>query len=71
MGSLGKTLIAVGIIIALMGVLLVLAPKTPSLGKLPGDLVWRKGDLTVYFPVTTSLIVSLVLSFILWLVSRR
>ena len=65
MDGIGKALIFVGIAIAVLGLAFVLAPKIPLLGKLPGDLVFRRGDATFYFPLATSIIVSIVLTVLL------
>lgn len=70
MSSLGKSLIVVGLVIALIGVLLSFAGRIPWLGRLPGDIYLKRENFTFYFPLATSIIVSLVLSFILWLFRR-
>ena len=67
MSSLGKSLIVIGIVIALIGVLLSLAGRIPWLGRLPGDIYVKRENFTFYFPLATSIIISLLLSFILWL----
>ncbi len=71
MQELGKVLILFGIILAGMGVLLVLANKVPLLGKLPGDMLVQRKNFTFYFPLATSLLLSAVISLILWLWSKR
>jgi hypothetical protein len=67
MPSLGKSLIIVGLIIAAVGVLLTLAGRIPWLGRLPGDIYIKKENFTFYFPLATSIIISVVLTLILWL----
>jgi hypothetical protein len=67
MPSLGKSLIVVGLIIALIGVILTLAGRIPWLGRLPGDIYVKRENFTFYFPLATSIIISVILSFILWL----
>ena len=67
MPSLGKSLIIVGLIIALIGVILTLAGRIPWIGRLPGDIYVKRENFTFYFPLATSIIISLILSFILWL----
>ena len=67
MPGLGKSLIIVGLLIALVGVLFTLAGKIPWLGRLPGDIFIKRENFTFYFPLATSIIISLLLSFILWL----
>ena len=70
MPGLGKMLIIMGLIIAAIGVLFVLAGKIPWLGRLPGDIYIKKENFTLYFPLATSILVSIVLSLILWLLRR-
>jgi hypothetical protein len=67
MPGLGKSLIIVGLLIALLGVLLTIAGKIPWIGRLPGDLFIKRENFTFYFPLATSIILSIVLSLILWL----
>jgi hypothetical protein len=67
MSGLGKMLIFFGLIMALVGVILLLAPKLPWLGKLPGDFTYRGERFTFYFPLATSILLSVVLSLILYL----
>ena len=71
MGDLGRVLIGVGLLIAAVGVAVLLLGKTGlPLGRLPGDFVRRGRRTTVYFPLVTCIVVSVVLSFIVWLVRR-
>jgi formate hydrogenlyase subunit 3/multisubunit Na+/H+ antiporter MnhD subunit len=63
----GKILIVIGLGLAAVGVLLLLADKIPFLGRLPGDIVVKKDNFSFYFPLTTCLIVSIVLSLLLYL----
>jgi hypothetical protein len=69
--SLGKLLLVFGVVLALLGGLLLLAGKVPFLGKLPGDIVIRRETWSVYFPLTTSILISIVLSLLLSLFMRR
>ena len=70
MPSLGKSLIVLGLIIALIGVILTLAGRIPWLGRLPGDIYVKRESFTFYFPLATSIVISLILSFILWLLRK-
>ncbi|MBJ6750380.1 DUF2905 domain-containing protein [Geomonas anaerohicana] len=70
MPSFGKSLIILGLIIAAVGALFTLAGKIPWLGRLPGDIYVKKENFTFYFPLATSIIISLLLSLILWLFRR-
>jgi len=67
---LGNSLIIVGIIVLIAGVILRQAGKLKGLGKLPGDIIIQKGNFTFYFPLATCLLVSLLLSFLLFLIFR-
>jgi hypothetical protein len=71
MQAIAKTLIIVGVILVGMGVLLNLAHKAPFIGRLPGDIYIEKKNVTFYFPLATSLLISIVLSLVFWLWSRR
>lgn len=71
MRDLGKMLLVLAAALAIVGGLLTLGGRIPGLGKLPGDFVWRRGNTTVYFPLATSLILSVVLSALLWWLGRR
>ncbi|WP_295420415.1 DUF2905 domain-containing protein [Sulfurovum sp.] len=65
MAEIGKSIIFIGIIIVVIGIVLSFSDKLPfSLGKLPGDIVYKKEHTTFYFPITTSIIVSIVLSLL-------
>ena len=71
MQDLGRILIVLGAAAVLIGVLLVLAPRIPWLGRLPGDILIRRGTFTFYFPIVTCVVVSIVLTLILNLLGRR
>lgn len=70
MNGIGKPLIAIGLIIAAAGVILTFAGKIPWLGRLPGDIHIKRENFTFYFPLATSLIISVIVSFFLWLMRR-
>ena len=59
-----------GGVLVVLGLLLVLAPKLPFLSRVPGDLVLRRGELTIYFPIVTMLLVSVGLTIVLNVVLR-
>ena len=67
----GKILIITGAVLLALGAIFLLSGKLPWIGKLPGDIVIHKKNFTFYFPLATSLIASLVLSLILWLIGRK
>lgn len=64
-----KIFIVIGIIFIVIGILFLLNIKIPF-GKLPGDIVIKKENFTFAFPIMTSIIASVVLSFIMWLISK-
>lgn len=71
MNSLGKLLIGAGGLLMLIGLIVLLAGRTNlPLGRLPGDMSYRGKNTAVFFPITTCIILSIVLSFVLWLVNR-
>lgn len=70
--SFGRTLIALGLIILVLGVILSIGEKLPiRLGRLPGDIVIRGKNSVFYFPLVTCLLISAILSFVMWLFGRR
>ena len=72
MSSLGRTFIILGAAIMAMGLLLTFAGRLPfRIGRLPGDILIRGKHSVFYFPLATGLLLSLLLSLILWLLNRR
>ena len=71
MSDFGKLLIVLGAALLVAGIVLVVAARANlPLGRLPGDIVYRGKNTTFYFPLATSLLVSVVLSLVLYLVGR-
>lgn len=70
-GAFGKILIILGIIIVAVGGLFLFGNKIPFIGRLPGDIVVHRKNFHFYFPLTTSIIISIILSLIMWLLSKR
>jgi len=71
MTGLGKLLIACGGLLVLLGIVVTLAGRAHlPLGRLPGDIVYRGKNTTFYFPIITCIVLSVVLSFIMWIVGR-
>lgn len=66
----GKLLIILGIVLIAAGLLLTFAGKIPFLGKLPGDIRIERESFSFYFPLGTCLLLSLILSLLLWLFRR-
>ena len=69
MRDLGRLLIVFGAILIAAGILVTFFGRL-GLGKLPGDIVYRRGNFTFYFPLVTSIVLSVVLSLLLWLFRR-
>jgi hypothetical protein len=70
--SFGRTLIALGLIILAAGVILTIGEKLPiRFGRLPGDIVVRGKNSVFYFPIVTCLLISALLTFVLWLFGKR
>ncbi len=70
MNDLGKFLVVVGLVVVAIGLLLWSGIGRGWLGRMPGDIHYSRGNFTVYFPIVTCILLSLVLSLILWLFRR-
>ena len=71
MNEFAKTLIFFGIVLIVIGLIVGFFGKAPGIGKLPGDIYFRKGAFTFYFPLTTSLLLSLLLTLVFTIFGRR
>ncbi|ACB85367.1 DUF2905 domain-containing protein [Natranaerobius thermophilus] len=67
----GRLLITFGILFLVMGGVVTLISKLGNIGKLPGDIFIQRGNVTFFFPLTTSIIISIILSLILTFIIRR
>ena len=63
-GGLGRLLVIFGLLLVVIGAIFIFAPKIPWIGRLPGDIVIRRGNFTFYFPVVTCIILSILLSIL-------
>jgi hypothetical protein len=71
MTDLGRILIGIGLLLVACGAVVLLAGRMGlPLGRLPGDITWRGRHTTVYLPLGTSILISVVLSLVFWLLSR-
>jgi hypothetical protein len=70
MGEMAKMLILLGAVLIVMGFILLVLQKTPFLGKLPGDILVKREQFTIYFPLATSIIISILVSLILYFLNR-
>jgi hypothetical protein len=68
--NIGKLLIISGTIFICLGLFLLLGGRLPNLGHLKGDLIYKTGNVTIYFPITTCLILSLLLSLLFYFARR-
>jgi hypothetical protein len=69
-GQPAVALILIGLLVAAVGLIWLLLPNIPWLGRLPGDIRWEGDHGRFYFPVVTCLVLSLVLSVVLWMVQK-
>ena len=71
MGDLGRVLVLVGGLLLVLGLLLILGGRVNlPIGRLPGDIVVRGKNTTFYFPLMTSIVLSVILTLVLWIVNR-
>ena len=68
--EMGKMMIFLGILLVLFGLVLTVGPKIPLIGRLPGDISYHRGNFHFYFPLGTSILLSILLTLILWLIRR-
>jgi hypothetical protein len=70
MSEFGKTLVFFGLILVVIGVVLSFAGKLPWLGNLPGDITIQRGRFSFYFPITTCILISALISLVLYFFRR-
>jgi len=70
MTEMGKLLLILGIILSIMGLLFIFGSKLPGLGRLPGDIFIKKGNITFFFPIVTCILISIIVTLILSLFRR-
>jgi hypothetical protein len=63
--DVGRLLVIGGILLVVFGVIVMMAGKVPFLGRLPGDIVYRKGNTVLYFPLVTCLVISLLITLVM------
>ncbi len=71
MEQFGRILIIIGVVMIVVGALLMLSGKLLWIGRLPGDIVVQKKNFTFYFPIATSILLSLLLTLIFWFIGRK
>jgi hypothetical protein len=67
----GKILIVIGLVIVIVGVLIAMGGKIPWIGRLPGDVTIKGEKFTFYFPVATSILISIILSLLFWFIGKK
>jgi len=71
MADMGKSIIFIGIMIIIIGIILLYSDRLPfNLGKLPGDISYKKENFSFYFPITTSILISIVLSLLFYIFGK-
>jgi uncharacterized membrane protein YidH (DUF202 family) len=70
MSELARILISLGIFLVIVGLMLLAIGKIPWMGRLPGDILIRKGNFTFYFPLATCILISLILTLFLWILGH-
>ena len=68
---IGRFLLIAGIVIIALGIILMLSGKISWIGRLPGDIIIQRKNFTFYFPLATSILISLLLTLIFWIFGRR
>jgi hypothetical protein len=71
LNEIGKWLVVAGVALVAVGLWMWIGPKVPWLGRLPGDIVIERPNLRFYFPLTTSILLSLVLTLLIWMLRRH
>ncbi|MCX7817131.1 MAG: DUF2905 domain-containing protein [Syntrophales bacterium] len=69
--GLGRLLIIIGLVITGIGIIVALGSKLPWIGRLPGDIYFKGERFTFYFPITTCILVSVLLTIFFWLMGRK
>lgn len=66
-GGIGRSLIVLGLLLIVIGVAIAFGPRIPFIGKLPGDIYIKKENFTFYFPLATSILISVIITLIMYL----
>jgi hypothetical protein len=69
--GIGKVIVVMGLVIVVIGLILMFFNKIPFIGKLPGDIIIKKENFTFYFPIVTSILLSIILSLIFYFLRRK
>jgi len=66
LGDLGRSIITIGIVLVIVGLIMMIAGKIPGVGKLPGDIFIKKENYSLYFPITTCILISIIFSAVMY-----
>ena len=70
MSEMAKVMILIGVLLILVGLVILVFPRLPFVGKLPGDILLKKENYTFYFPLATSIVISIIISLILYFINK-
>jgi hypothetical protein len=70
MGEMAKVMILIGSVLVVVGLVILVFPRLPFLGKLPGDILLKKDNVTFYFPLATSIFISSIISLVLYFINK-
>jgi hypothetical protein len=70
MGEMAKVMILIGVLLIVVGLVILVFPRLPFVGKLPGDILLKKENYTFYFPLATSIVISIIISLILYVINK-
>jgi hypothetical protein len=70
MGELARVMIIIGVVLIVIGLVMLVLPRFPFLGRLPGDILIKKEHLTFYFPLATGIVISIIISLILYFINK-
>ena len=71
MNDLGRSIIVIGAILIIIGILMTMAGKIPGIGKLPGDIFIKKENFSFYFPITTCILLSIIVSAVMYFFGKK
>jgi hypothetical protein len=70
MGGMAKVMILIGAVLIVVGLVILVFPRLPFVGKLPGDILVKKENFTLYFPLATSIVISIIISLVLYVINK-
>ncbi len=71
MADFGKLFIFIGLLLVVIGIVFIIGNKIPFIGKLPGDIAIERNNFNFYFPITTCIVISIILSLIFWFLGKK